>query len=506
MKKLLFIFLFLFVFSSWAWADSTYYVYPGHGGTGTISNPWSSINWSTVNTALTSGNVTVYFSASNTTNTADANHGSQLAISRTNGTGVADVVVNRLTLDGCSYYYNGSTFVPNPGAPNSTYKALFSGNYPVTQGYGSGPSGVQRYITLRGFHIVGPSISNSYQAVYIQGISHWLFEYNDVSGGMTYFQYATYGSKPDSELNGGCVDIEYSNNTFTAGQGAEVFYMGSVGETLSTTYGYVYHTNVRILNNVSTSVGGNECLDIKGHIHQLVVRGNILTGGGDNGTMASLSAGLFEQNLLRNGSNSGDKVGFYLNGYNPNSGSYPLTEDLIIRNNIIYGMYGTGLRVDSQYQQWTGHIYIYNNSITNNGADGILIEPTKTMASLRIENNLVGMNTSYAIQVTSTSPITSFTHDHNDYYNTVSGFTRGATEYNVDPLFTSTSDLTLQASSPFRNGTYWGTNLYSAGVIVDYAGKARSPSGNFTMGAYEYGAGGDTTPPAAPVNLKVLGN
>lgn len=52
----------------------------------------------------------------------------------------------------------------------------------------------------------------------------------------------------------------------------------------------------------------------------------------------------------------------------------------------------------------------------------------------------------------------------------------------IDPLFTSTSDLTPQVTSPSRNA---GTNLYSSGVVWDFFRKPRPAAGNVTMGAIQ---------------------
>ncbi len=59
--------LFLMVVAR-AWADTSLYVDPDWVGvhTGTAVNPWAALDsttWSQINTALGSGNVTIYFSA-----------------------------------------------------------------------------------------------------------------------------------------------------------------------------------------------------------------------------------------------------------------------------------------------------------------------------------------------------------------------------------------------------------------------------------------------------------
>jgi hypothetical protein len=62
----------------------------------------------------------------------------------------------------------------------------------------------------------------------------------------------------------------------------------------------------------------------------------------------------------------------------------------------------------------------------------------------------------------------------------------------------------LNTGSPAINA---GTNLYSLGIAALYTdrdGIARPSSGPWDIGAFEYGTGGsDTTPPSAPMNLRM---
>ena len=53
----------------------------------------------------------------------------------------------------------------------------------------------------------------------------------------------------------------------------------------------------------------------------------------------------------------------------------------------------------------------------------------------------------------------------------------------------------LQSNSPARN---IGTNLFSSGITIDFAGKPRPQSGAFDIGAFQYGSSGSTTPSLTP--------
>src|SRR5271157_6468864 len=99
MKRLSLIFAFL-VLCSHVWAQTSYYVDPnvtGRGNNGSITDPWtgiSQINYTTVNTALASGPVTIYFSATPASHAANTVDTSPLNFTRT------DASTNLLTFDG----------------------------------------------------------------------------------------------------------------------------------------------------------------------------------------------------------------------------------------------------------------------------------------------------------------------------------------------------------------------------------------------------------------------
>jgi len=80
-----------------------------------------------------------------------------------------------------------------------------------------------------------------------------------------------------------------------------------------------------------------------------------------------------------------------------------------------------------------------------------------------------------------------------------SGFADNMTS---DPLFVNpgAADFHLQ---PGSQAIQTGSNLYSQGIVDDYAGTPRPSSGNWEKGVYVFGGGGDTTPPAPPGNVLI---
>src|SRR5271157_54250 len=113
MKRLSLTFAFL-VLCSHVWAQTSYYVDPnvtGRSNNGSITDPWtgiSQINYTTVNTALASGPVTIYFSATPASHAANTVDTSPLNFTRT------DASTNLLTFDGASLYNNNDT-LPSSG-------------------------------------------------------------------------------------------------------------------------------------------------------------------------------------------------------------------------------------------------------------------------------------------------------------------------------------------------------------------------------------------------------
>jgi hypothetical protein len=118
-------------------ASTNFYVDPDWTGahSGTASQPWSSLGsseWTAVNSALVSGDVTIFFSA------LKANGATQQSVARFIQCRRTDYGPNRLTMDGYSFYNANETspnWLPNPDADIS--HAYVSGHVFKITGNGS---------------------------------------------------------------------------------------------------------------------------------------------------------------------------------------------------------------------------------------------------------------------------------------------------------------------------------------------------------------------------------
>lgn len=202
---------------------------------------------------------------------------------------------------------------------------------------------------------------------------------------------------------------------------------------------------------------------------------------------------------------------FILGGGDPNGTSYaaPYVVTNYVYNNLLVNNGGQAFRVVSQYDGGYGGggtFYIYNNTtydprtgfLTSNEMGG------SDKTTLYFRNNINystvtgGYNTAFYGEPQNST--TGMTGDHNLWYGNGAGpdwSTTGDLD-NTDPLMTdpANEDFTLTAESPCIGA---GASL-SAVLTDDYLGGARGAS--FDMGAYEYGASGDSTPPTVNISTE----
>ncbi|MFH1510262.1 MAG: choice-of-anchor Q domain-containing protein, partial [Candidatus Woesearchaeota archaeon] len=75
---------------------------------------------------------------------------------------------------------------------------------------------------------------------------------------------------------------------------------------------------------------------------------------------------------------------------------------------------------------------------------------------------------------------------YNDYYGSISGFSKDSTDMNTDPKFVSSTNLRLQSSSPCIDK---GADLsVEGGFNYDKDGNFRPQGSGWDIGAYEYGS------------------
>ncbi len=133
----------------------------------------------------------------------------------------------------------------------------------------------------------------------------------------------------------------------------------------------------------------------------------------------------------------------------------------IIRNNIVYGSVGYGIRVNEDFGLNSKPTLVYNNTVYKNGYQGLYCyEGNKTI----VKNNISYLS---------------------GRENLFSGCQQPSNNVTTDPQFVNpaTGDFGLQASSPAIDK---GVTL--AEVPTDFTGKARPEAAAYDIGAFE-GAG-----------------
>lgn len=261
-----------------------------------------------------------------------------------------------------------------------------------------------------------------------------------------------------------------------------------------------------------------------GNVNNITIRGNYL-----NGTPASAILGhgryinILNNTMLRSGG-----YGMYLTG-----------QDFLIANNLVIESNGFGLHVagypldcndyhggDScghwniTEEQYSGarRFKIFNNVFAlSKKKSGLVLWLPGTTDSL-IKNNIFYRNGESVGAITGIefveSPGNGHVIENNLFFrgpgnaaayiepNNTSRYTESGSKVG-DPLFKNVAayDFHLTANSPAINA---GLNLYSQGIVDDFAGVSRPSTGPFDIGAYEFGgAVVDKGRPNAPTELQV---
>ena len=462
--------------SATSWA-TTYYVDPDcNGGNGSASAPWSNLNslnttaWNTINSALASDDVTVYFSAREAGSDIDEVSTTRIAIRRT------DTSTHRLTLDGMSKYNTNNT---NPSwsdySGSSRYK-ITNDSYSIESGINYAPP-KQNYVTVRGFICM----SGSSKAFFYWGGDHILVENNTfvgnpaAAGCLVQFEYAHRAiDNPYYEQNGpgngGCTDITFRNNVIHDSPGEGLYIGGSNGMDLPG------HSYITVENNLiyNTGIYGGEGdgIDIKDMATNVVVRNNVVhnaTGGSCSGII-SHSPALIEHNVVYNIANGGILLNDVWGDGFSNS---------IIRYNIAFnnGTAGIALGI-SDVADITENVVIEHNTIVGNATSGIHAGAAApgVINGLVIKNNLSINNQKYGMTIWNITPDTI---SHNDVYNNlvqnynlISDQTGSNGNISEDPIF---FDINNPKGS---DGKFW-TNDDGLRLFVN------SPARNASMGAYD---------------------
>ena len=518
---------------------------------GTPTNPWQTLNWTTINSALASGNVTVYFSAANATHTANQVYTTGISISR------SDLSANRLTLDGISFYNNNDSSPPAVWPTNfiavpCTWKngatCSWFGQFeaqigvagtglasPFDSNTGNGCPNNRFNVTLHGFRLYGAAPNQIVNGAYIQG---FVAEYNELSrvpganGGPgmivgpgnnsiacgpvdnvtvqynkihdTYgeciYVGATSSDPPGFPLTGSCTSTNCPSGDNYLIQDNLIQSCGSAGGQGDGTDVKDGHTNLHIIDNVYQTTLGETPGSSDG-------QGILFESGSST---ASPAVPIAEGNYIEA---PGHQCIAQYSSWNNSAGrgTFLAVNNVCVNinsgvgSNVAFHWWAPTILSGTTPPAWTGSQW-YNNTAylvglstgdatfsMDSGGSGNGTNPSN---SAIIENNITNDTKT---NITAASGIIQL-HDYNDCFNATSclaGETHGIT---TDPKFVSTtppyvdSNFDLQSSSGAKGA---GKNLSSLGITLldsDYYGTARSSSLAWDMGFYAFPL---SNPPAA---------
>lgn len=363
-----------------------FYVDPDYAGTGngSAAYPWTSLDnsaWITINNALQTGEVTVYFSAREANTDTPERTTTPLNILRTNTS------TFRFTVDGMSKY-NTDDATPSWSTYTGANKFEITASYPLSTLIEN-----RNYVTIRGFKTNSGAGGLGGQALYYWGGSHVVIENNDLSmdpaavdGATLQYGYAHFS---DTKIrgNGGGTDVVIRNNIVHDTVGECIYIGGSDNTNLPA------HSNIVIEGNLIYNCGirGEEgdCIDIKDMITNITVRNNICKNAYDlynnsNGIRSQSAPILIEGNVIEGATRSGIHLGTVW-------GTHMMGNT--IKNNVLVGnLNGIELQADGAHT--LTNTLIANNTIYNNRQSGILVGSNApgSIANLNIIGNIIVNN------------------------------------------------------------------------------------------------------------------
>jgi len=483
-------------------AMTTYYLDPDWTGTqnGTQAQPWNgvSVHWSAINTALASGDVTVYLSARDaSTDTDDVlSENIQISNKTANPTGTLIIVGNR--------FYNTSDATPNWVAYTGASKGRVTGI--IAQ---NGSHTKYSKVTIDGVHVVQ---TTGDKAISVCG-DNWTVKNSEVeqgSGGLApMFLIVPTADSAHEGSSAWCPassNITIQNNKLHDSVG-ELIYVGAAGcSTVDTALsdtncnGKPSHSNISILDNTIYNCGSwadqGDCIDMKAGLTNVTIRGNDISASrNSNNVRAIVTQGIqtdgtnqnyvIERNYIHDHPGIDDAAIALVNSWGTPNG-------ITIRNNIIDTIVG-GSAILTYDSQSLG-VKIYNNTIYN--ADGFCI--TSQGGTYEIRNNACLSNNGGGTQTSMSGNVTST--------NNASSSTFGGT------CTSCVAGLTASAFTNVVGGDFRlppGSVLTDAGMTLtqfaaDYVGTLRPQGSAWDVGAYEFNVNsGDKVAPAVPTGLSV---
>jgi parallel beta-helix repeat protein len=498
-------------------SQTAFYVDPtaaASPGNGTAASPWKSFvdnnpnqaaQWTAINAALASNDVIIFFSARRAgSDTAEEIVGT-VNVKRT------DRSTHRLTLDGMSKYnindaspswtdYSGSSRMRIRGNRTNGNPVYFSlGWYdgdPAFSQWNGGQGSKLDYVTMRGFEVTGISGRVTWGGSY--NVLEYIWSHDVTDEGAAVQLAAAVTDTPACVDMGRSHDITIRNIVVerVIGEGlyvAGTYLLEKYGGCPS--YGNT-HSDILIEGNTIRNAGQNgdegDGIDLKGGLMNVTVRNNIVQnpfapGSGGHGMVAE---GVFtgRTNYLIEGNrfSGGTGSGMMLNGQN----------GTVVRNNVIFGMEGAGIRSATMGTFGCSNLEVYNNTIYDNTGGGISINYTN---GIKLNNNLVFGNGSGGSSANSSNIIS----DYNLWAPGKATWPEGA--HSV--IQASTSGITANAAggdfqlvvgSPAVDR---GLNLALTGFTVALENTTRPQGASWDIGAYELLG---TPAPSAPTNIRIV--
>lgn len=464
--------------------------YEGETKLGSSLNPWTSLTntgaWTEINSALTSGNVTIYFSARNAAGDTDNDLSAKLDI-----TSRTDTSSHILTVDGKTYY-NTNTSSPAWSVHTGTGR---SKNQGVT--LRKNDSGVTSYVTVNGFNVVNIARDKAIEwcGSYIT-ITNCDFSHSgDGAGTGPLAQMAPTADSAHQGSSNPCPpqsNIAISTNKFHDSYG-ELLYIGAggcsgidrSGETSCN--GYPSHDTITISGNEFYNGGvygaQGDGIDVKMSVTNITITGNNIHDLSTDACGIKLYgqnySGL-DQNALIEKNYIHDLTGD-IDAAIALSNQWGVSKGVTIRNNIIDTVVGAGI---ISYEGEAGYVptlEIYNNTVYSASSYGMSIGDYN---SATLKNNLLlanngGSNNAQASIGASGSTIT---ESNNGYTGTTFGGSctscQGSMVLADTVVDAAGADFTLKAgSSALGNGTT------IASFSDDYSGTSRTVP--WSIGAYK---------------------
>jgi hypothetical protein len=470
-----------------AWALTTYYVDPNWTGsqTGAAATPWTSPVWATINTALASDNVTVYFAATRTTTTG-------LTVSRT------EASTRVLTLDGISQYNTttapttpswATNVVPSPSNYQAASKFEIIARLPLDGG--GSVSNCRPGVTIMGFKVV----STGGQIATLHYVNNLVLQYSELTASAgTIGPGLIFGPGNQGPGCGGSGpnNIQVLNNYIHDTYG-ECIYIGASTSDPSTPAGGAQATGDNYLvqgnqiQGCAARGGQGDGIDIKdGHtnlrIVNNVIKATLGSPGNDGQGMSVESGTLIDGNYIEAPDHNCIAV---FDGWHNSVGRSGLT----IQNNVCVNVtsgngHNNGIELfDVVSAAWT-FVRVLNNTIHN-------ISPVYKCVAVgsghraTVYNNIFSNCGGGGLGASSG---TLGEHDYNLYFGTGSSSISYSGTFACasvasfethslcgDPLFVSTSTPYAATNFKLRTGSpaiARGLNL-SAMFTRDYAGAAR---------------------------------